>query len=87
MAAPTPKSLYNLIQSLSKAALQPPSLGYFTDGSKLRAKARRYRNKTVSVGNTVFVFNDEGITEVIEQGYTRYDFESLLKLPGVEKID
>lgn len=87
MPTPSPKSLFQIIQSLSKAVIKPANLGYFVDGPKLRARARKYRNKTISVGNTTFVFNDEGITEVIEQGYTKYDFDVLLKLPGVEKID
>lgn len=52
----------------------------------LMAKALRFKDNTVTIGNTVFSFDTNGITKIKDTGYTLYDFNELLKMNGVTEI-
>lgn len=52
----------------------------------LKAIAKRFANSNQVIGNTVFSFDKDGLTQIIEAGYARYDFEALLTMNGVYAV-
>lgn len=54
----------------------------------LRARGRRLANRNLVIGHTVFPFDSDGITTVVDQGrYVRQDYEVLLRQNGLEPLE
>lgn len=82
----TPKSLYDTTKALRQALFDETLNGNFTEGKMLKARSKRFAETNQLIGNTVFKFNKDGLTQVIDAGYARYDYEALLKLNGVSAV-
>ena len=83
---PAPKSIYDITKLVRTGAYEEVSLGYATSGPVLKARAKRFIDQNVVIGNTAFSFNKDGIMTIINSGYVLYDFEVLVKMNGVEEI-
>lgn len=53
---------------------------------KLLALCPRLKNRTHVLGDTVFIFDSDGISRSDNVGHTYYDFIELLKLNGVTEL-
>ena len=81
-----PKSLTSAIQLFRKAVFEETDYGHVTDGVKLKAHCNRLKNRNITVGNTVFCFDDEGNTEVVSSGNVLNDYNVLIRMNGVTEI-
>ncbi len=50
----------------------------------LKAYCKRLSGRTVVIGATVFKFNEQGMSEVINNGRNQPDFDALMKMHGME---
>ena len=52
----------------------------------LKARCKRYANRTMVVGKTAFVFDKDGICSVADVSNTRVDYEQLLTMNQVTAV-
>ncbi len=53
----------------------------------MKARSIRFRNRTIVVGRTAFVFDNQGICAHEPKGNSIADFNALMKYPGVEQVE
>ena len=79
-AAGKRKTLSEIKKKLVESSLETPVNLRDTRGDMLVIKHQNMRNKTLVVGTTVFIFDENSIARVPRSA--RADFESLLRQPG-----
>jgi len=79
-AAGKRKTLSEIKKQLVESSLETPVNLRDTRGDMLVIKHQNMRNKTLVVGTTVFIFDENSIARVPRSA--RADFESLLRQPG-----
>lgn len=84
-----PKSVYEVLSTLAKTD-EAVAKGNKTMSKKktqiLKAECKRLAGRTIVVNNTVFSFNDDGVSEVENFGNVSLDFKVLLRMNGVSEI-
>lgn len=86
-ATKNPRSPGAAAMTIMKNLAKPTVPGYFTEGPMLKAQCKRLANRAHVINNTVFRFDKNGITRIVNQANVLYDFQALLRMNGVVELD
>lgn len=84
------KTVGQVLSGIRKNVTNPTRKGYFTEGDMIKVLRAQYKplaGRTDVINNTLFVFDKNGITRVLDQGNTRNDFNVLLGRHGCVELD